>query len=216
MRRSPRVMLAWVAAVVVMLATVRVVARRSRQRCTGARTAWVRDSQRGSSRPATSPLGATVTAGDLRTVRRPSTTVAADALRDPDRAPSVASSRSRCCATTSCARVISSRSRTGVDGIVARRPAGGARRSSKDGFQPPLGSVVDVLATLDPSVAAVAGSPGTRRDRRARRPRAGARGRRPTGDRAPVDDPTAPASRCSSPRPRRAIALRVRGRRSAR
>jgi Flp pilus assembly protein CpaB len=47
----------------------------------------------------------------------------------------------------------------GVNGVVAP-----GRRAVhvlvKDGFQPPIGSVVDVLATYDPSIAAVAGSPG--------------------------------------------------------
>jgi len=156
MRRSPRVMLAWVAAVVVMLATVRLVAGdlgalHRRAHSLGAEVAVVLAAR-------DLALGATVTPGDLRTVRRPSTTVTADALRNPTaavgRVVAVALLRDDVVGARHLVPV-----GAGVNGIVAA-----GRRAVhvlvKDGFQPPIGSVVDVLATYDPSIAAVAGSPG--------------------------------------------------------
>jgi Flp pilus assembly protein CpaB len=101
------------------------------------------------------PLGTTLGAGDVHTVRRPSTTVSSDALRDPaaavGRVVSVALLRDD---------VVGARHLVpGINGIV---PAGrrAVRVLVKDGFQPPIGSVVDVLATYDPSLANIAGSPG--------------------------------------------------------
>ncbi len=153
MRRSPRVLLAWAAAVVVMLVTVRIVtgdlgSLHRRARSLGADVAVVLAAR-------DLPLGATIGAADLHTVRRPSTTVAADALRDPTaavgRIVAVALLRDD---------VVGARHLvTGVSGIV---PAGlrAVHVVVKDGFQPPIGSVVDVLATFDPEVAAGARSPG--------------------------------------------------------
>ena len=81
MRRSPRVLLAWAAAIVVMLVTVRVVAGdlgalHRRASSLGADVTVVLAAR-------DLPLGTTLGAGDVRTVRRPSTTVSTDALRDP-------------------------------------------------------------------------------------------------------------------------------------
>jgi pilus assembly protein CpaB len=153
MRRSPRVLLAWAAAIVVLLATVRVVAGdlgslHRRAHNLGAEIPVVLAAH-------DLPLGSTLGPGDLRTVERPSTTVSADALRDPARA---------ICRVVAVALlrddVVGARHLVpAVNGIV---PDG--RRAVhvlvKDGFQPPIGSVVDVLATYDPSIAAVSGSPG--------------------------------------------------------
>jgi pilus assembly protein CpaB len=153
MRRSPRVLLAWAAAIVVLLATVRVVAGdlgslHRRAQSLGAEVPVVLAAR-------DLPLGSTLGPGDLRTVERPATTVSADALRDPVRAIGrvVAVELLR-------DDVVGARHLvTAVNGIV---PAG--RRAVhvlvKDGFQPPIGSVVDVLATYDPSIAAGSGSPG--------------------------------------------------------
>ena len=109
------------------------------------------------------PLGTTVAALDLRTVRRPSTTVAPDALHDPAAAVGnvVAVAMLRDDVVRSRHLVSDGGGGRGaaINGVV---PAG--RRAVhivvKDGFQPPVGSVVDVLATYDPSLARVAGSPG--------------------------------------------------------
>jgi pilus assembly protein CpaB len=110
------------------------------------------------------PLGATVAARDLRTVRRPSTTVSTDAVHDPaaavGRVVAVALLRDDVVSARHLvARAVGGAAGAGINGIV---PVG--RRAVhvvvKDGFEPPVGSVVDVLATYDPSIAVVAGSSG--------------------------------------------------------
>jgi pilus assembly protein CpaB len=162
MRRSPRVLLAWAAAVVVMLATVRVVAGdlgslHRRAQSLGADVPVVLAAR-------DLPLGTTLGAGDVHTVRRPSTTVSSGALRDPaaavGRVVAVALLRDD---VVGARHLVAGDGRgvngPGINGIV---PVG--RRAVhvlvKDGFQPPIGSVVDVLATYDPSLASIAGSPG--------------------------------------------------------
>lgn len=161
MRRSPRVLLAWAAALVVMLATMRVVAGdlgslHRRAHALGADVPVVLAAR-------DLPLGTTVAAHDLRTVRRPSTTVSADALREPaaavGRIVAVALLRDDVVgARHLVARAVPGAAGGGINAVV---PAG--RRAVhvvvKDGFDPPIGSVVDVLATYDPSIAVVAGSP---------------------------------------------------------
>jgi Flp pilus assembly protein CpaB len=153
MRRSPRVLLAWAAALIVMLATARVVTddlgslhRRAHDLGTDiAVVLAARDL----------PLGMTVGAGDLRVVRRPSTTVSAGALRD------LTAAVGRIVAVPMLRDdVVGARHLVaGINGVV---PIG--RRAVhivvKDGFQPPVNAVVDVLATFDPSIAAGPGSPG--------------------------------------------------------
>lgn len=110
------------------------------------------------------PLGSTVAARDLRTVRRPSTTVSPDAVRSSaaavGRIVAVALLRDDVVgARHLVARAVPGAVEAGINGIV---PVG--RRAVhvvvKDGFEPPIGSVVDVLATYDPSIAAVAGARG--------------------------------------------------------
>ncbi len=161
MRRSPRVLLAWAAAVVVMLATVRVVAvdlgsLHRRAHNLGADVPVVLAAR-------DLPLGTTLGTGDVRTVRRPSTTVSSDALRDPaaavGRVVSVALLRDDVVGARHLVAGDGRGAGPGINGIV---PVG--RRAVhvlvKDGFQPPPGSVVDVLATYDPSLANIAGTPG--------------------------------------------------------
>jgi Flp pilus assembly protein CpaB len=153
MRRSPRVLLAWAAAVIVMLVTARVVtgdlgALHRRAHDLGPEVAVVLAAR-------DLPLGTSVVAADLRIVRLPARTVVVDAVHDPaaavGRIVAVALLRDD---------VVGARHLVaGVNGIV---PVG--RRAVhvvvKDGFQPPVGSVVDVLATFDPSLATGAGTPG--------------------------------------------------------
>jgi Flp pilus assembly protein CpaB len=162
MRRSPRVLLAWVAAVVVMLATARMVggdlgSLHRRAHSLGADVPVVLAAR-------DLPLGTTVGARDLRTVRRPSTTVSPDAVHDPaaavGRVVAVALLRDDVVGARHLVAVaVAGGAPAGINGVV---PVG--RRAVhvllKDGFEPPIGSVVDVLATYDPSIAAVAGSPG--------------------------------------------------------
>jgi pilus assembly protein CpaB len=162
MRRSPRVLLAWAAAVVVVLATVRVVtgdlgALHRRAHSLGADVAVVLAAR-------DLPLGTTVGSGDVRTVRRPSTTVSPDALHDPGQAVGhvVAAALLRDDVVGARHLVAGDRAGIGGPGINGIVPVG--RRAVhvlvKDGFQPPVGSVVDVLATYDPSIATASGTPG--------------------------------------------------------
>jgi len=153
MRRSPRVLLAWAAAVVVMLLTARVVtddlgSLHRRARSLGADVTVVLAAR-------DLALGATLAPSDLRIVRRPSTTMAADALRDPAAAVGHVVAVAMVRDDVVSARHLVTRS----GGLV---PDG--RRAMhvivKDGFQPPTGSVVDVLATYDPSVAGAGGTSG--------------------------------------------------------
>jgi len=160
MRRSPRVLLAWAAAVVVVLATMRVVtgdlgALHRRAHSLGADVPVVLAAR-------DLPLGTTVGSGDVRRVRRPSTTVSPDALHDPGQAVGHVVAVALLRDDVVGARHLVARDRAGtegpgIDGIV---PVG--RRAVhvlvKDGFQPPVGSVVDVLATYDPSIATGSGT----------------------------------------------------------
>jgi pilus assembly protein CpaB len=169
MRRSPRVLLAWAAAIIVMLATARVVtddlgALHRRAHDLGTDVAVVLAAR-------DLPLGTTVGAADVRVVHRPSTTVPADAVHDPaaavGRIVAVALLRDDVVGDRHLVAAEGSRAATaggeepgpGINGVV---PAG--RRAVhvvvKDGFAPPIGAVVDVLATFDPSIAVGAGSPG--------------------------------------------------------
>lgn len=162
MRRSPRVLLAWAAALLVMLVTVRVVSGdlgslHRRAHDLGADITVVLATR-------DLPLGTTVAVADLRTVRRPSTTVTPDALHDAGvavgRVVAVALLRDDVVG----ARHLVPGSGLAADGSAINGVVPVGRRAVhvvvKDGFQPPVGSVVDVLATYDPSLATVAGAPG--------------------------------------------------------
>ncbi len=153
MRRSPRVLLAWAAAIIVMLVTVRVVtgdlgSLHRRAHALGADVAVVLAAR-------DLPLGETVVDGDLRVAQRPSTTITADGLHDPGgaigRVVAVPLLRDE---------VVGARHLVAdASGVV---PVGqrAVHVVVKDGFQPPVGSVVDVLATYDPSLAVGAGTAG--------------------------------------------------------
>jgi Flp pilus assembly protein CpaB len=153
MRRSPRVLLAWAAAAIVVLVTIRVVAGdlealHRRAHALGRDVPVVLAAH-------DLALGATVHPDDVRVVRRPATTVAADAVRDPaavgGRIVAVALLRDD---------VVGARHLvSGASDVVP-----GGRRAVhvtvKDGFRPPVGAVVDVLAAYDPAIAAGGGSAG--------------------------------------------------------
>jgi Flp pilus assembly protein CpaB len=142
--------LAWAIAVIVAIATVRLVAgdlhalhRRARSLGPDVRVVLAaRDL----------PLGGTVAPSDLRVVVRPASTVNPDALHD------VTDGTGRVVAVTVLRddivreRDLVARDRSGIDGLV---PVG--RRAVhvvvRDGFRPPAGVVVDVLAAFDASAA---------------------------------------------------------------
>jgi Flp pilus assembly protein CpaB len=101
------------------------------------------------------PLGVTITVDALRVVSRPASTVPRDVEHDArvlvGRVVLVPRVQDDVIRASNLAPV----TRTGLDGVV---PAG--RRAVhvvvKDGFRPPAGAVVDVLAAFDPSVGAAA------------------------------------------------------------
>ncbi len=151
MRRSPRVVLAWLIVAVVAIATARVVAGdlaalHRRARSLGPDVTVLLAAR-------DLPLGSTLTARDLHAVQRPRATVPPDAVRDAGAVLGrvVAMSFARDDVVRAVHLVPADRD--GLGGVV---PNG--RRAMhvvlKDGFRPPLGAVVDVLTAFD------AGAPG--------------------------------------------------------
>jgi Flp pilus assembly protein CpaB len=147
------VLLAWVAAAIVVVVTVRVVAGdlgalHRRAHALGPDVPVVL---------ATRDLaaGTTVGAADVRVVRRPAGTVGSDAVRDPaaavGRIVAVALLRDDVLGVR---HLVSDAS----DAVPAGRRA--VHVVVKDGFQPPPGAVVDVLAAYDPAIATGAGATG--------------------------------------------------------
>jgi Flp pilus assembly protein CpaB len=152
MRRSPRALLAWAVAVAVALGTSRVVAG-------DLATLHRRAHDLGAPRPAVVALrdlalGATVRAGDVRAVRRYAGTIPAGVPRRPGevvgRVVVVPVLRDGFVPS----RALAPASRSGLDAVV---PSG--RRAVhvmiKDGFRPPRGAVVDVLAAFDPNAVTI-------------------------------------------------------------
>lgn len=155
MHRSPRVVAAWIAAAVVALLTVRIVAsdlgtlqRRARSLGADVRAlVATRDLA----------LGTTIGPDDVRVVVRPSSTVAADAVHDARDAVGRVVAADVLAGDVVRARGLATPAGAGIDGVIGtgRR---GVHVVAKDGFRPPLGAVVDVLATFDPSTVAVDGA----------------------------------------------------------
>ena len=146
MRRSPRVLIAWSLAAVVGLVTARVIAGdlsslHARARSLGPSVNVViaaRDLV----------LGTTLQPSDVRVVVRPASTVPSDAIRDPGSVTGRVLAMALLRDDTMRGRDLAPEDRSGLDGLV---PAG--RRAIhvflKDGFRPPVGAVVDVLAAFD-------------------------------------------------------------------
>jgi Flp pilus assembly protein CpaB len=153
-RRSPRVMLAWFAAVAVALTTARVVggdlaALHRRAGSLGPQQTVIvaaRDLA----------LGQTITAGDVRREKRYERDVPRTAVRSRadavGRVVIVPVLRDAVLFTRHVARA----DRTGLDAVI---PLGdrAVHVAPSDGFQPARGSIVDVLAVFDPTVVAVDG-----------------------------------------------------------
>jgi len=151
MHRSPRVLIAWTIVAVVAIVTARVVAsdlaalhRRARNLGPDVHVLLAaRDL----------PLGATISANDLRTVIRPAATVPPDAMRDSKDTTGRVVALDLARDDVVRAAHLAPRERTGLDGIV---PVG--RRAVHlrvaDGFRPAVGAVVDVLAAFDPGAGA--------------------------------------------------------------
>jgi pilus assembly protein CpaB len=155
MRRSPRVLLAWAAAAVLALGTARVVS---------GDLAELHRRARDLGKPVTVviaahdiPLGTTIAADDLRAVRHPASLVPDDAVHSLDTATGRIAAVPLLRDATVTERALAPRTRTGLDAIV---PPGhrAIRVVSADGYRPPAGAIVDVLAAFDPTVVLVEGA----------------------------------------------------------
>jgi Flp pilus assembly protein CpaB len=150
--------LAWGAALVVALATARVVAgdlatlHRNAHDLGRRRTVVLAVHDL--------PLGAVIAAGDVERVTRYTRVVPDDALREVDDATGriVVVPMLRDGVVTT--RALAAANRTGLDAVVpdGRRAV---HVALDDGFRPPPGAVVDVLAAFDPSAVVVDGSEST-------------------------------------------------------
>lgn len=154
MRRSPRVMLAWFAALVVALTTARIVGGdlatlHRRAESLGPKRAVIvatRDLA----------LGQTITAADVRRGTRYASEVPREAVT------STAGAVGRVVIVPVLrdailfAQHVAPADRTGLDAVI---PLGNraVHVAPHDGFRPPRGSIVDVLAAFDPTVVAVDG-----------------------------------------------------------
>jgi Flp pilus assembly protein CpaB len=154
MRRTPRVLLAWSAALVVALTTAHVVG--GDLAALHRRAASLGPLRRIVVATHDLELGQSVAARDLRTESRYAREIPRAALTDPRAAIGhvviVPVLRDAVLFGAHLARS----DRTGLDAVV---PPGdrAVRVVPKDGFRPPRGTVVDVLAAFDPSVVTVEG-----------------------------------------------------------
>ena len=151
MHRSPRVLAAWGIAVVVGLLTTRVVA-------TDLGALHRRAQSLGGDVPVVLaardlPIGTTISTDDLRVVMRPKSTIPPDALRAASDAIGRVVTRERARDDVVRGNGVASADRAGLDAVV---PPG--RRALhivvKDGFRPPIGAIVDVLAASDTAAGA--------------------------------------------------------------
>jgi len=153
-RRSPRALAAWIAAIVVALLTARLVA-------TDLATLHRRAAELGPLRPVLVaaddlPLGATLRRTDVRVVRMYASTVPRGALHAEHDAVGRVVAVPVLRGATVLARHLARAHRSGLDAVV---PDGSRaiRVVTDDGLRPRPGDVVDVLVSLDPSQVAQAG-----------------------------------------------------------
>jgi len=153
-RRSPRALVAWAAAVAVALVTANVVAT---DLATLHRRAASLGPQRAVVVAATDlALGATIRASDLRTVTMYASTVPTGSLTDRAAAVGRIVALPALKGSIIARRQLVAARRSGLDGLV---PVGAraVRVLTGDGVRPAPGAVVDVLVSLDPSEIAQAG-----------------------------------------------------------
>jgi len=153
-RRSPRALAAWIAAIVVALLTARLVA-------TDLATLHRRAAELGPLRPVLVaandlPLGATLRRTDVRVVRMYASTAPRGALHTVHDAVGRVVAVPVLRGATVLARHLTRAHRSGLDAVV---PDGSRaiRIVTDDGLRPRPGDVVDVLVSLDPSQVAQAG-----------------------------------------------------------
>ena len=155
MRRSPRVLLAWLATVVVALTTARVVAG---DLATLHRRAATLGPQRHVVLAAHDlEIGQTVTARDLMTEVRYAKEIPSEAITSTRDAIGRVVAVPVLAHAVVFAHHLAPADRSGVDGIV---PAGdrAVHVTPADGFRPPRGAIVDVLAAFDPTAVVVDGA----------------------------------------------------------
>jgi Flp pilus assembly protein CpaB len=153
-RRSPRVLLAWFAALLIALTTARVVG--GDLATLHRRAASLGPQQSVIVATHDLVLGHTITASDLRREPRYRSQIPREAIR------SSASAVGRVVIVPVLRNGVvfsghvAPAERTGLDAVI---PAGtrAVHVAPQDGFRPPRGSVVEVLAAFDPSIVAVDG-----------------------------------------------------------
>ena len=154
MRRSPRVLLAWFAAVVVALTTARVVggdlaALHRRAASLGPQVSVIVATH-------DLELGQTISSRDIRRESRYRSQAPREAIRRASSAVGrvviVPVLRNGMLFTGH----VAAASRTGIDAVIPRGERA-VHVTPKDGFRPERGSVVDVLAAFDPTAVAVDG-----------------------------------------------------------
>ena len=155
MRRSPRVLLAWSAALIVALTTARVVGG-------DLATLHRRASTLGPLHSAVVAahdlaLGQTVTARDLSSETRYASQLPPEALTTPQDAIGRVVVVPVLRHALVFAHHLAAADRTAADAIVPRGDRA-VHLAAKDGFRPPAGTIIDVLAAFDPTAVTVEGS----------------------------------------------------------
>jgi len=154
MRRSPRALVSWAAALLVALATARFVAADLAALHRSARAFGSPDNVVVAAHDLT--LGATVARDDTRTVRLAGEDFPEGTLHDPRGALGRTVVVPVLEGTPVLERALAPEDRSGLDGLV---PEGSraVRLTDDAGLGPRPGSVIDVLVTIDPGLVAQAG-----------------------------------------------------------
>jgi len=154
MRRSPRALVSWAAALLVALATARFVATD---------LAALHRSARALGSPVDVivaahdlPLGSTVGRDDTRTVRVATDDLAPGTLHDESAARGMTVAVPVLAGAPVLERALAPRDRSGLDGLVPNGSRA-VRLADDAGLAPRPGSVVDVLVTIEPGLVAEAG-----------------------------------------------------------
>jgi len=155
MRRSPRVLFAWLATVVVALTTARVVA--GDLATLHRRAATLGPQRRVVVAAHDLDIGQTVIARDLVTEVRYAKEIPPEAITSTGNAIGRVVAVPVLAHAVVFAHHLASADRSGIDGIV---PAGerAVHVTPADGFRPPRGAIVDVLAAFDPTAVVVDGA----------------------------------------------------------
>ncbi len=155
MRHSPRVVFAWLATVAVALTTARVVGG-------DLATLHRRAATLGPQRPMVVAVhdlavGQTVRPSDVATETRYASEIPRDAVTDPRAAIGRVVTVPVLAQAIVFARQLAPADRSGLDGVV---PDGdrAVHVTPADGFRPPRGTFVDVLAAFDPTAVVVDGA----------------------------------------------------------